>query len=456
MARVLLIQPMYDLLNPNSPPWIPVALLCLGTIVRDKGHEVRIFDRNVNKNMPDLITILNRFNPDTVGLTAYTGRTLRDVINVCKITKENLNAVVVVGGVHASLEPKSLLDCDYVDYVVRGEGELALLDMCDLIDKGKKDFSKIPNVNYNPMRSFINLNDFSVPDYGLVDVKKYPVITFSTSRGCLGRCTFCYNNFYWGKMGRKCLRFYNTENTIKMITGVLDKYKIREFTIADDNFGSLGKSFFDVCEALSKYKRKIMFHCLLRADYAYDKAMKALKDAGCWSIQFGLESGTQKILDFIQKETTVEQNAEALKKCKKYGIYSDANYMIGLPGETISDMNKTIRFMKNNKADLVGVRKFTPFPGTEAFEYCIKKGLVERPKTLEDWCSFGIGDPKPNVSEIPITLLIKTVNRLNKKDYFTFIKKGFRLLREGHYKYLLFKMKRKLTYTPRMEVKESN
>lgn len=451
MAKVLLIQPIYDIAHLNSPPWIPLALVTLGTIVREKGHKIMIFDRNIEKNDSRLIETIKGFDPDIVGLTAYTGRTLIDVMKISKITKENSKAIVVVGGVHASLEPESLFKYEFIDYAVRGEGELALLDMCNLIDKGKKDFSKIPNVNLNPMRPFINLNDFPLPDYGLIDIKKYPVTTFCTSRGCPGRCKFCYNDYYWGRMGKKCVRMYNTENTIKMITNVLDKYKIKEFTIADDNFASLSKRTFDVCNALSKYGKDIIFQCFLRADYAYDKILFALKKAGCWSIQFGIESGNQRILDFIQKDTTVEQNALALKKCKKFGIHTDASYMIGLPTETIKDMEKTVDFIKKNKADTMIVKKYAPFPGTEMFEYCVKKGLIKQPEKLEDWTKFAIDEIEPNVSEIPTPLLMKTINELNKKDYFIFGKKALKLLLAGHFKYVLFKLKRKLTFSTKLK-----
>jgi len=451
MAKVMLIQPMYDPAHPNSPPWIPLALVTLGTFVKSKGHIAKIFDRNVEKNEAKLISALKAMNPDIVGLTAYTGRTLVDVMHVSKIVKENSKAIVVVGGVHASLEPESMFNYEYIDYAVRGEGELALLDMCNLVDKGKKNFSKIPNVNNNPMRPFINLNDFPLPDYGMIDIKKYPVVTFCTSRGCPGRCKFCYNDYYWGRMGRKCVRMYNSENTIKMITGVLDKYKIKEFTIADDNFANLSKRTFDVCDALSKYKSDIIFQCFLRADYAHDKILSALKKAGCWSIQFGIESGSQRLLDFVQKDTTVEQNAIALRKCKKFGIHTDASYIIGLPTETIEDMKKTIEFIKKNKADGGNVKKYAPFPGTEMFEYCVKHKLVKQPKKLEDWTKFAIDEIEPNVSEIPTALLIKTINELNKKDYFTFIKKGLRLLAGGHFKYVLFKLKRKFTFGTKIE-----
>jgi len=399
---------------------------------REKGHDVKILDRNLYYDNKKLISILKNFNPDIVGMTCYTSPVIKDVKQVSKIVKENSNALVIIGGVHATLEPASLLNFPYIDYVVRGEGEFPLLEICQVIDKKKtsekkkidKQIKRIKNINYNEMRSFINLSELPIPDYSLLEIKKYPVATFYTSRGCPGRCRFCYN------LGRT-LRFYSTEKVIETITGVLDKYKIREFTIADDNFANLSKRTERICQALSKYNS--IFHIFLRVDQVYDKVMKNLKKAGCWAIQFGFESGSQRILDFIHKDTTVEQNIKAIKQCKKYRIFVDGSFMVGLPTETIAEMKETINFIKKYKPD-------APYPGTELYEYSINHGLMKRPRTLDDWIRFSdLKEGEPNVSEIPTLLLLKVVNQFSKTSFSLYLKKALLLLSSGHIRYALFK-----------------
>ena len=437
MAKVLFVQANYDIDHlKDSTPWMPLALVELATFLREKGHEVKILDRNLEYSNKRLIKTLKRFSPDIVGMTCYTSPVIKDIKQIAKITKENSKALVIIGGVHATLEPNSLLSCPPIDYVVRGEGEMPLLEICQLIDKKKatkKNIEKIKNVNYNNMRPFINLNELPIPDYSLLEVKKYPVATFYTSRGCPGRCRFCYNQ------GRQ-LRFYNTDKVIKTITGVLNKYKIREFTIADDNFANLSKRTEKICNALSKYNS--IFHIFLRVDQVHDKVMKNLKKAGCWSIQFGFESGCQRILDFIKKDTTVEQNIKAIKQCKKYKIFVDGSFMIGLPTETVIEMQQTVDFIKKYKPDAVDIKVYKPYPATELYEYSIKENLMNRPKTLDDWINFcDLKEGEPNVSKTPTPLLLKTVNHLSKTPYPVYMKKVLLLLLNGHAKYVYLKTK---------------
>ncbi|MFA6022671.1 MAG: radical SAM protein [Candidatus Pacearchaeota archaeon] len=438
MAKVLFIQCNYDIRDiKEGSSFMPLALVELATFMREKGgHKVKILDRNIHYHDEELLKVLKEFNPDIVGMTCYTSQVIVDVMRVSKITKENSSAMVIIGGIHATLEPKSLLDFKYIDYIIRGEGEYPLLEICDLIDKGKgdkKSILKIKNVNYNPMRPIINLNDLPIPDYDLLEVKKYPIATFYTSRGCPGRCRFCYNQ------GR-ALRFYNTQKTIQSITRVLDKYKIREFTIADDNFANMSNRTTEICNALSKYNA--IFHCFLRVDQTHDKVMRDLKRAGCWSIQFGFESGSQRVLDFINKDTKMEQNIKAIEQCKKYGIFVDGSFMLGLPTETIADMRQTVGFIKKFKPDAVDVKVYKPFPSTELYNYSIEKKLIEQPKTLNDWVKFcDLKSGEPNVSDIPTGLLVKTVDELSKTSNKIYLKKAYLLLRNRHWNYTLFKTK---------------
>ena len=436
MTRVLLIQPNYNIDSPNQSPWIPIALVELATYIKQYKHEAKILDRNLYSDDEKLKKIILDFKPDIVGMTCYTSLVIKDVLHISKIVKEISNAMVIIGGIHATLEPKSLLDIKHIDYIVRGEGELPLLDICNLIQDGNlKEIKNIQNVNYNQTRPLIDLNTLPIADYDLLEISKYPMITFYTSRGCMGQCKFCYNK------GRR-LRFYNTENIIKLMTSVIEKYNIKEFTIADDNFATQGERTKRICDALSKYN--IIFHCFLRADQAYDEVLQNLKNAGCWGIQFGLESGNQRILDFINKRTTVEQNIKAIQQCKKYGIYAEGSFIIGLPTETEEEMNDTINFIKKYKPDCSNMNCFKPFPHTELFDLCVQEGKITIPQTLEEWipyCNINAGEP--NFSEIPTDKLLEVLKYTQRSNFLN-IKKFFRLIFTGHIDYAIFKLKHKI------------
>ena len=434
-TKVLLVQPNYDIDNiGSSPPWMPLALVELATYVNVNGHEARIYDRNLYPNDEDFIKTLEEFKPDIVGLTCYTSKVIKDVLNVAFLTREYSDSIyVIVGGIHATLEPQSLLDIPDIDYVIRGEGERPLLEICNLIqNEGVDEISQVPNVNHNEEYPLMDLNEMPIPDYGLIEVPKYCMTTFSTSRGCMGACKFCYNR------GRR-LRFYDTDKMIKMMTGVIEKYKIKEFTIADDNFATLGERTEKICEALSKYK--CIFHCFMRADQATEEVIKNLKKAGCWDIQFGFESGSQRILDFINKRTTVEQKINALKLCKKYGIFVDGSFVIGFPGETEADLVYTTHFIKKYKPDAVNINLFKPFPHTEFYDLCMAQGKVKQPETLEDWISFcDINAGEPNFSDIPTKTLVELSNNLNKRSLWLKMKKFALLCLRGHTNYAMSRL----------------
>jgi radical SAM superfamily enzyme YgiQ (UPF0313 family) len=438
MARVLLIQANYDITGKiKEHPWMPVALVELGTFIKEKGHKVQILDRNLYPDNVKLKKIIDSFNPDIVGMTCYTSPVIRDVRLISRFVKENSHAMVIIGGIHATLEPKSLLDFKFIDYVVRGEGEETLLEICELIDAKKatkNNILKLKNINYNPLRPPLNLFTLPIPDYELLEVKKYPFASFYTSRGCPGNCKFCYNQ-------GKRLRFYDTDKTIESITRVLDKYKIREFNILDDNFANMSARSTKICEALSK--RNAIFHCFLRADQTSDKVMSELKKAGCWIIQFGFESGSQRMLDFMNKETTVGQNEVAIKQCKKYGMFVDGSFMIGLPSETKEDLKMTLDFIRRTKPDISNVKIYKPYPSTEFFNYCTNKNLIVTPKNLDEWIDFcELKEGNVNVSEIPKEILLKAMKDYDKPSSAkTSLRKILFMIRNGHLGFLAFKLK---------------
>ena len=441
MAKVLFIQQNYNTSSPsNNFPWMPVALVELASLILEKGHEAKILDRNLYYDNNKLIKILKNFNPDVVGMTCYTSPMIKDMKQVVEIIKKNSSALVIIGGTHATLEPKSLLDFPFIDFVVRGEGEQTLLEILSIIDKKgtnnkkiDKQISKIKNVNFNQMRPFMNLNELPSPNYDLLEVRKYPIATFFTSRGCPGKCTFCYN------LGRQ-LRFYDTKKIIDTMTHVLGKYNIREFTIADDNFANLSKRTTQICDALSKFNA--IFHIFQRVDQVQDKVMQDLKKAGCWSMQFGFESGSQRVLDFLNKQVTLEQNINAIKQCRKHNIFVDGSFMTGLPTETLSEMNETVAFVKKYKPDAVDIKIYTPYPNTELYNFGIKQGLMKKPETLDEWAEIGnLKAGAINLSKIPTPLLIKTVNELSKTSNLVYLKKALLLLKGKHYSYLSLKAK---------------
>jgi radical SAM superfamily enzyme YgiQ (UPF0313 family) len=451
MAKILLIQPNLGLTGRGQRPCDPpLSLIYLGTAIKKK-HQVKIFDRDLNPKDENLIRVLKEYSPEIIGITSMTSQMLFDIIHIGPIIRGHLpKAIVVVGGVHATVEPDSVLNEPYVDYIIRGEGEEAFLEFCDVFNRNPKKLGKLENVNKNPLRPLIDLNTLERPDFSLIDLKAYGPMWINTSRGCPGNCSFCYNSKMWGKNGRPCVRFFNTKKTIELFRDVIENQGRTEFNISDDNFVTFKQRCLEVCKFLEqKYAGKISFLCAMRADRVDDEILSAIKKAGCNSIVFGSESGSQKTLNFLNKQISVEAQGKAIELCHKHGIFSWDSLMFGIPGETMEDLNFTKKFVKKYNPDKIMVHIFTAMPGTAIFEDLVKKGVIKKPKTLLDWAKYIDGysfhQLKHNRSMIPDSVLKRTVKEFTEyKEYRTKIKKFFWWVKKGKIKYVFKRLRSEL------------
>jgi radical SAM superfamily enzyme YgiQ (UPF0313 family) len=447
MAKVLLIQPNRDreLKEITDDIPVPLNLVYIGTAIEDK-HSVKIYDRNLIPDDDKLLDFIGQYNPNIIGITSMTSKMLLDLYYIIKLIKEKFpKTLIVVGGIHATIEPDSLLQEPEIDYIIRGEGEEAFLEFCNTYDKNPKNLKKLKNVNKNPLRPFVRMDDLKLPDYSLVDVTKYTRFQINLSRGCASNCTFCYSCKMWGKDKNPFIRTYSTEKSKEYFKEIIEKYGIKTFEIADDNFVQLKSRAVELCDFLSKYK--VNFFCFGRADSLNDEIMGALKKAGCHTIFIGVESGSQKVLDFLNKRIKIEQNINAIKLCKKYKITSDTSFMIGITDETREDLQLTKEFIKKYKPDVSNILIFNPFPGTEVFDYCIKNNLITKPVNLKEW-AFWTGDMtkiKHNTSKISDKEIMDTYNEMIMFGFYKIkMKKFLYWIKVGEIKYALRGAKRVL------------
>jgi radical SAM superfamily enzyme YgiQ (UPF0313 family) len=445
MAKVLLVQPHIDIRKPqvleNAP--LPINLVYVGTAIEDK-HQVKIYDRNLIPGDNEFLDYVKNYSPDIIGLNSITSEMLFDLMHLGKMIKSNFPKIIIlVGGVHATIEPDSILNEPYIDYILRGEGEAAFLEFCDTFDKNPKKLKKLKNVNKNPLRPFVNMDDLKLPNYDLVDIKKYGIFYVNMSRGCPGDCSFCYSPKMWGINDHPHIRAYSLEKTKLLFKELIEKYNVKVFSIVDDNFVPFKSRAIEICRFLEGYK--LHFFCFGRADYVNDEILRALKKAGCHTIQIGIESGNQRVLDFLNKKVSVQQNIEAIKCCKRNGITLDASCMAGITSETIEELKDTVNMIKTYKPDIVNMKVFNPMPGTKLFDYCIQKGLFQKPKTLEEWALWtgGMTSVYHNTSEIPDDTLTKTVEEMWMTGFYkNKIKRFIYWMRIGEYGYVLKSMKR--------------
>jgi anaerobic magnesium-protoporphyrin IX monomethyl ester cyclase len=407
MKTVFLVQPSFSYMNIaeeelNPPLWA----IYLGTYLRSKGHKVVVFDRNIHESDEEFKKAILSLNPDYVGFSVMTGRVIFDAVNLSKHVRELCpNAKIVWGGVHPTLLPESCLSQSFIDHVIVSEGEYAFEQLIE----GNLSYQ---GIDLNPLTSLIDINTLPDPDYDLVEMDKYEAITISTSRGCPWRCKYCINRGIFGKFGQQSWRSLTAEKTIKLFYDLEAKYHKKNFVIVDDNFTSIKKRTIEICEKIRPLGLRI--YLFSRVNYIDEDTIKALKSAGVFQIQFGLESGSQRVLDYIQKDMKLEQVQTAIGLCKKYGVLTDGSFMIGLPTETEAELKETEEWIYKIKPDYTGLKVFHPYPGTELYDLCVSEGRFVPPTTLEGWAEIGTMEANLNMSDIPVDKLVTTQKKVEK------------------------------------------
>lgn len=334
----------------------------------------------------EIKSTIQKYNPDVVGISAKS-QNFASARIVAKLAKEiNEQIIVIVGGPHPSMVGSEVLNCQYIDVCARGEGEKTIIELLNAIE-AKKKFDHIQGIIYregdriieNAPREFIkDLDSLCFPHESapevLKDYDQYPRTAFKNilaTRGCPFNCFFCGTRKIWSRK----VRFRSPENVIKEIKG-LQKMGLSSVHFDDDTFGITTQYIFDLCTALITYCPGLKWSCDLHVKLVDEQIISLMKTAGCYLIQVGIESGNNEILKAMRKNITIEEAISACEIIKKHGIELHTFFIVGFPQETEDTLNETVTAMKKIKSDVLIYSIFTPYPGTEAFEFCKEKGLI--------------------------------------------------------------------------------
>jgi anaerobic magnesium-protoporphyrin IX monomethyl ester cyclase len=381
--------------------------------------------------------------------TAYAASAFR----IAQISKAiNPACPVVAGGPHATVRAEEVLRiCPSVDYIVRGEGEITARELITaLADCGLRiadsgcgvnpqseiinpqlevvqgiSFRVGDSIRHNPPRERIrDLDAFAPPDRALMRNRD----TYSpedmglimTSRGCPFSCTFCATD-------NRQVRYRSLEHILREVRHVKATYGTVHFTLKDDSFTVNKKRVAEFCDALIRENLRIGWECNTRVDLVTEEMLRTMKRAGCNSVKVGVESGSEKVLERMNKRITLDQIRAAARLFRKVGIHWTGYFLIGTPGETEEDIYKTLDFMYEIKPDFAALGVYEPFPETVMFHEGIRQGLVRPDMAVEDFYAvtpnhYYKADPRRQVETIEAERFVRLEQEM--KDRFHDYNKG--------------------------------
>jgi len=388
---ILLINPDYMLYaNP------PLGLAYLGAYIRKKGFKVDILDQ---LNEEEILKNIKETRPKIIGITAVSENYYR-VKNLGEKIKKISDSLLIIGGVHITTSPDSFENSPF-DLAIKGEGEITFSKIADLVKKNKldkKNLKKIKGIIFRDKEKIVdtgfgeqieNLDSLPMPARDLMDMEYYNLPTILsgddfdtigsiiTSRGCPYNCKFCSSSCFWGRR----IRFFSAKRVVEEIKELYFKYKYKKIFIYDDLFTINKKRLKEIVNLLEKERLlgKIKFYVYGRADVFDEEIAKMLKKMNVITIDFGLESGSDKTLHYLKGGIiSVKDNENAVRLAKKYDFIVGGFFMIGSPYETIDDMDKTYEFIKKNCKENFIIYQTIPFPGTAIWDYALKEKIIEK------------------------------------------------------------------------------
>jgi len=373
----------------SSPP---LGILSLAGMIRKYGYGVEVLDAHAeNLTLDQIQDKIEEYEPDVVGLTAMTVM-ISAAASILKLTKEANPAIItILGGVHVTAEPVTTLQrYPFIDYAVIGEGEIVFTEFLERVVRGQGKKEEVQSlvtregqeINVNPRRAFFkSLDEFPVPAFDLVPnlfnhyrlsvfgTKKFRSVGLVTSRGCTGKCTFCD----LGVVGRG-YRSNTAEYLITMMKDLHKNYGVNDFLFYDDLFVGSRPRLQAVCEMIIKEKLPFTWSCCARVDFIHVDMLKLMKDAGCWMIEYGIESGSQRIIDSMRKNITKEKIRETVNATFEAGITTKGNFIFGNPGESHDSIQESIDFACDLKLTYFQHTFLAPLPGSELYETAGKYG----------------------------------------------------------------------------------
>jgi len=414
--QVLLLYPKtgMDFGSTVAPPH---ALLSVAAPIVKAGYHVKLLDQRTQVITKETLAEYISSDLICVGISSMTGTQIRHALSLARMVRELTDGRVplIWGGCHPSVMPEQTLQDENVDIVIVGEGDISFLETVQALEH-KTSLAAVKGLYYEDggrtvktaPRPLLDVEELLPVPWELVDVEKYihrdmylqsssrALDIGQTSRGCPFNCGFCSSS----QIRHRKWRAMSVDKSLEMITENVRRFKLNGIWLRDDEFYIDRKRATLICEGIVDRKLNINFYTSgTRADVfmkATDYEIEILKRAGAYTLKFGAESGSQRILDLMKKGITTEQTLAANQRCKKHGITPAFSLMIGYPTETFEDIHQTIDLgfrlkAENPAAQLETMAIYTALPGTPDFQLALEHGL-NPPQSLAEWADWIFDD----------------------------------------------------------------
>lgn len=418
--------------------WPPISLATIGAVLEEDSNEAKILDCAAQEIKRDeLEQLIKGFLPQAVIWSTGTPSIQNDLELASFIKKCNSRIFTAVFGTHVTVLGRRCMESfPELDYIIRNEPEMTSRELVNKLKKGK-DVKDVLGITFrnsageiieNPPRPFIeDLDSLPLPAWHLVNMDCYRLplkgkryLMISPLRGCPFKCSFCTCQTYYGEKLRK----RSIEGVLREIEYNIEQLGIRDFFIWAETFVVDKEYVKKLCSEIIERGIDIAWTSNSRVDTVDGPLLKLMAEAGCWMISYGIESGSQKVLDKANKGTRIAQAYEAVCYAREAGIKTVGHFILGLPGDTEMSMKNTIDYANQLGLDLAQFYCAVPFPGSRLYEQALKEGWIKDSR-------YGQFKQDYALMELP-TVSSQVVNRYRaiayRKFYFS-LKRGYRTLK---------------------------